>query len=299
MSLFGRVLGCIVACASALASGCAGSSTVAIPAARATPMPVASVVPATGTIVLTNDAGQPIPATLPATGGFGGTFTLAAAPGGYPANATALATLTDAPPPNAPLPSTGVALVYLGLQPAVGLTLPSFPTIAFTLPASAQALARRRAAAATSADTLDFFDPANANGGYSVAGTCTADAAGESCTGAPAGRVLFAGTTYTFALVAPPTPAPPTGITLSPASVQFNVPGASETIVASEPGVTHFTATTSDAAIVSIAPAAGSTSSFVLTAGYTSGYAVITVSDANGASAQAQAVLTLVIGNIS
>jgi len=176
------------------------------------------------------------------------------------------------------------AQLYVVLQPSHTVTLPAFPAFAFTVPPAL--------VLPNESEYLAFYDPAQ-NGYRTLAGPVTV-ANGVLSFAASPGPVTFSGgQTYVFVLYG--VPAVPGNPVASPSSVGFNLTGQTQIVTVSEPNYSGtFTATSSNASIVSVAAVSGS--SFILTAGANAGSAAIVVRDSAGRSSLVDAGVTLTFG---
>ena len=276
-----------------LLAACGGGPGAAAPAGFVSAPFCAADACATATAALVSNPSAAQTVALPAFAGIAGTVTFGAgtqAPGGAslqlavetaPADVAALQSALRRP---AAVGSTNAQL-YVVLRPAQTVTLPAYPTFSFTLPAAI--------ASADLNEYVAFYDAAQ--GGYrALYGPARAVGGVVTFTGPTAPLVLAAGQTYVFALYGVAAPNSPVA---APASVAFVTPGQTQTVTVSEPSYSGaFSARSSDPAIVTVTPAAGS--SFTLTAGASAGAATVVVSDAAGRVTPIAVGLTITSGAI-
>lgn len=249
---------------------CATSSTaVSSNAGAAQTIPMPTVAGASGSVVL--------PAGTQTAGGTTLQVTLQTVPGGVAALQSAQRRASDVGSTNAQL--------YLVLTPSQTITLPAFPSFAFTVPASL--------VLPNESEYLAFYDAAQ--GGYrTVFGPATVANSVVRFSGSSAPLTLAAGQQYVFVLYGVPAvvagnPVP------SPSSVAFNLTGQTQIVTVGEPNYSGaFTATSSNPAIASVTAASGT--SFVLTAGASAGSATITVRDSAGRTSLVDVGVTLTFG---
>jgi hypothetical protein len=252
------------------AATCAtSSSAVSSNATAAQTIPMPSIAGASGSVVL--------PAGTQTATGTTLQVTLQTVPGGVAALQSAQRRASDVGSTNGQL--------YLVLTPSQTITLPAFPSFAFTVPASLVLPDEN--------EYVAFYDAAQ--GGYrTVFGPATAVNGVVRFGGTSAPLTLVGGLSYVFVLYGIPAvvagnPVP------SPSSVGFNLTGQTQIVSVSEPNYAGgFTATSSNPAIVSVA--AASATSFVLTAGASAGSATITVRDSAGRTSLVDAGVTLSFG---
>ncbi len=288
-----RSVPCAFGLAVLLAACGGGGATLPVLTPSPGPAACASASCATTTAALVSNSSAAQTVALPSLAGFGGTVVFPAgtqAPGG----ASLQLTLETAPADVAALQSalrrpaavgTTNAQLYVVLRPAQTITLPAFPTFSFDLPAAA--------ASAALDEYVAFYD--GAQGGYrALYGPARAVGGVVTFTGSSAPLVLAAGQTYAFALYGLPTTGDPVA---APATVAFVTPGQTQTVTVSEPNYAGtFSARSSDPAIVTVTPAAGT--SFTLTAGATAGATTVVVTDAAGRATPIAVGLTVTSGAI-
>lgn len=175
--------------------------------------------------------------------------------------------------------------LYVVLQPSRTIALPAFPAFTFTVPAAL--------VLPNESEYLAFYDPPQ-NAYRTLAGPVTVANGVVSFAGSPGPVTLIGGQTYVFVLYG--VPAVVTGNPVpSPATVGFNLTGQTQIVTVSEPNYSGaFTATSSNASIVSVAVVSGS--SFILTAGANAGSATIVVRDSAGRTSLVDAGVTLTFG---
>jgi hypothetical protein len=199
-------------------------------------------------------------------------------------NSAGIVALQSAQRRSAAVGSTNAQL-YVVLQPSHTITLPAFPAFAFTVPPAL--------VLPNESEYLAFYDPAQ-SGYRTLAGPVTAANGIVSFAGSAGPVTLTGGQTYVFVLYGVPAvvsgnPVP------SPASVGFNLTGQTQIVTVSEANYSGaFTATSSNASIVSVAAVSGS--SFILTAGANAGSATIVVRDSAGHTSVVDAGVTLTFG---
>jgi hypothetical protein len=231
--------------------------------------------------------------SLPAVAGSSGSVTLPAGTQA-PSNTTLQLTLQTIPTGVIALQSAQRRLsavgstnaqLYVVLQPSQTITLPAIPAFTFAVPPTL--------VLPNENEFLAFFDAAQ--GGYrTIAGPVTVANGVVSFAGSPGPLTLTGGQTYVFVLYG--VPAVVTGNPVpSPASVGFNLSGQTQIVTVSESNYGgSFTATSSNASIVSVAQVSGS--SFMLTAGAVAGSATIVVRDSAGRTSLVDAGVTLTFG---
>lgn len=280
-------------------AGCGGGSgappPVTTPSPTSTPAPAcAPATCATSSSALSSDASAAQTIALPAVAGSSGSVTLPAGaqvPSGTTLQATlqtnsaGVVALQSAQRRLSAVGSTNGQL-YVLLQPSHTITLPAFPAFTFTVPAAL--------VLPNESEYLAFYDPAQ-NGYRTLAGPVTVANGIVSFGGSPGPVTLVGGQTYVFVLYGVPAVVVTGNPVPSPATVGFNLTGQTQIVTVSEPNYSGtFTATSSNASIVSVAAVSGS--SFILTAGANAGSATIVVRDSAGRTSLVDAGVTLTFG---